>query len=453
MAAIEVIGIDDGKRFVDHILRNQDCVICPPRFRAIGVYHKARREHIKLLEAILNLDLVFESFSRKYLAKVRFKVFANDKYDLAKASPNRVKNRIVHDRFARWPDAIHLLETTVATAHPGSKYKKRRSIVHERQKRLLHCCVRHKWPNNFNSGMPRDCPPEKQVWFALAVSLMPFFNNGESETYYRDIGSGKTIIVLVHGWYQTGAQAWGALIPALRGKFRLVIPDLPGHGHSRQMPVRFSIESNVHLIESLVASLRRTGKASKIILVGHSYGSYVALSVAARQCPNIDAYVVMAAVDDYRPYNSRLKWALRIPRWLEGAYYRLQALLGSFPYGDRKMLYESMAPDLYPGPLEYAQFKNRVLSLANSRIYMKSFLDSKIAWPAAEIIAPVLFVCGERDYLTPPEQSAKIAGKLRNAKVEIIPNTGHNVQITGAKVVASLLRAFVEKPFRPRRKK
>lgn len=47
-------------------------------------------------------------------------------------------------------------------------------------------------------------------------------------------GSGDPV-VLLHGWPQTWHE-WRKLMPLLAGRFRLIMPDLPGLGDSSKPP-------------------------------------------------------------------------------------------------------------------------------------------------------------------------------------------------------------------------
>jgi pimeloyl-ACP methyl ester carboxylesterase len=159
---------------------------------------------------------------------------------------------------------------------------------------------------------------------------MPYFESGETSVYYRTTGAGSTGLVFIHGWYQTGSEAWIALARNLKPGFKLFMPDLPGHGLSDDVSPQFSIATNAQLIEGFIEHARKTYRLKKVVLVGHSYGAFATLDVAARQNVVLDALVAISAVDDYAPYVKRLKHALWVPAFLAGIYYRIQALLALF---------------------------------------------------------------------------------------------------------------------------
>jgi pimeloyl-ACP methyl ester carboxylesterase len=282
---------------------------------------------------------------------------------------------------------------------------------------------------------------------------MPYFQTRESELFYRSSGKGKTALVFIHGWYQNGAQAWDSLSSRFGAGYRVIVPDLPGHGLSPKMPVDFSIESNERLLLEFLIDIRRTYRLQKIVLLGHSYGAFATLHLTANHPKAVDALVAMAAVDDYAPYKRRLRAVLSVPVFLESLYFKLQALLELFPYGDRRMLYSKVFPELAPGRLEYALIKNRTLPLRASRQYMRAFLPARVDWPEEKLKNPLLLLYGERDGLTPASWAGGIRAHFQQSSVHIIPKAGHNVQIAGAETIAPIITRFVEKSFRHRDKK
>lgn len=282
---------------------------------------------------------------------------------------------------------------------------------------------------------------------------MPYFTHNETELYYRDQGKGNVAFILVHGWYQSGDQAWSTLARDLSTRYRLFIPDLPGHGLNPEIPADFNKQSNIDLLIAFIEHTRRKYRLRKIFLAGHSYGAFAALSVVARIPDALAGVLAFAAVDDYEPYKPRLRSVLAVPRFLEGTYYRLQAVFAQFPYGDRLLLYGDMPAHLVPGKMAYAKIKNRILSPAASRAYMQTFIQSRVDWPTEPINTPILLGYGDRDSLTSASWAKKILPHFSGGSAEVIADAGHNVQISGASDLALEIRKFVEKCLRQRKKK
>ncbi|MGQ9849006.1 MAG: alpha/beta fold hydrolase [Aggregatilineaceae bacterium] len=106
--------------------------------------------------------------------------------------------------------------------------------------------------------------------------------------HYEERGSGQPVLLL-HG-YPLDHTIWRAQMAALSDSFRLIAPDLRGHGQSPAPAGEYPMET---LAADVGALLDRLGVA-QAIWVGHSMGGYVALA-ALRTMPERVAGVVLCA--------------------------------------------------------------------------------------------------------------------------------------------------------------
>src|SRR5690242_10980446 len=84
------------------------------------------------------------------------------------------------------------------------------------------------------------------------------------------VGGAGPPLVLVHG-LGGAATNWAELAPLLAPHFRLVIPDLPGHGGSEPL----AAASGLQPYADRVAAVIEHERASPAPLVGHSLGGLV----------------------------------------------------------------------------------------------------------------------------------------------------------------------------------
>lgn len=94
------------------------------------------------------------------------------------------------------------------------------------------------------------------------------------EVSYDDLGSG-TSLVLLHGYLETG-EIWNDFAALFSRQCRVIVPDLPGHGHSGTW-------GKLHTMEEMAGAVRAILEAEdieKILLVGHSMGGYVTMAFA-----------------------------------------------------------------------------------------------------------------------------------------------------------------------------
>lgn len=105
---------------------------------------------------------------------------------------------------------------------------------------------------------------------------------GEPETDRRPT------IVFLHGTRLTGAS-WATQVVALRGEFRCLTPDLPGHGSAAGET--FTVDGAARSVAALIE--REAG--GRAILVGLSLGGYVAMAVAAGWPDRVAGLVISGA--------------------------------------------------------------------------------------------------------------------------------------------------------------
>jgi pimeloyl-ACP methyl ester carboxylesterase len=96
------------------------------------------------------------------------------------------------------------------------------------------------------------------------------------DLYVEDSGPrGDAAIVLIHG-YTGSTRWWSRVTPALARDHRTVNVDLLGHGRSEKPREGYEMENQARLV---LAALGRLG-VRRAVVVGHSMGGWVALSMA-----------------------------------------------------------------------------------------------------------------------------------------------------------------------------
>ncbi len=104
-------------------------------------------------------------------------------------------------------------------------------------------------------------------------------------------GSGPPL-VLLHGGYGTWMH-WVRAIPPLAGRFRLLVPDMPGFGESDSPPLP-------HSAEGIAAALARgideiLGAESRLSIAGFSFGGVISGHLAHALPGRIDALVLVGS--------------------------------------------------------------------------------------------------------------------------------------------------------------
>lgn len=106
---------------------------------------------------------------------------------------------------------------------------------------------------------------------APAEAASRFARIGDVKVHYQSIGRGDTAVVFIHGW-TCDSTFWQGQTPALAGKARVLLIDLPGHGRSDKPKIDYSM---AYFAKAVAAVLDDAGVRS-VVLVGHSMGTPVA---------------------------------------------------------------------------------------------------------------------------------------------------------------------------------
>lgn len=210
----------------------------------------------------------------------------------------------------------------------------------------------------------------------------------------------KATALLLHGWAGTADLNWSHVYaPLVAAGYRVLAPDLPGHGHGAQ-DISFTIDGCADSAARLVGDLGAAG----VFVVGHSMGGSVALALARRH-PNLVLGLVLTA--------SQANWPRIPPDWLLRAAGRLAAVAPGpiMRTGARSILgrdaernrwiHEELSPTSIP-------------HLAQALGALRGF-DAEPWLP--EISCPTVVVVTTRDRQVAPARQRRLAASITNARV------------------------------------
>ena len=240
--------------------------------------------------------------------------------------------------------------------------------------------------------------------------------NGLDIAYTVD-GAGPPL-VLLHGASSSGQADFGRILPALRGGFRCHVPDARGHGGTRwDAAAGFRYES---LIDDLLAFVDALGLET-FHLLGFSMGGATALGFAARHPERLRTLVLAGITPEREPRASiarRLFDAGRIesqdPEWAAELAARHDAVQGA---GAWQRLLPAIARDV---------------------------ASQELQGPAdlVRIDCPVLLAVGDRDPFVPVDQAWRLKRQLRDARLLVAPDCGHEVLLRRPALSVEALAGF-----------
>ncbi len=105
--------------------------------------------------------------------------------------------------------------------------------------------------------------------------------------FATEAGEGKNVMFL-HGW-NCDSHDWSWQLPLFESKYRVVAPDLRGHGRSEVMPSgAYNPSDYVGDIEALIT---HQYPGQKFVVVGHSMGGQIAARLAFKRPDLVEAVV------------------------------------------------------------------------------------------------------------------------------------------------------------------
>jgi 3-oxoadipate enol-lactonase len=263
---------------------------------------------------------------------------------------------------------------------------------------------------------------------------MPFFSDDESSIHYLERGRGEPLL-LIHGLGCSGA-AWAFQVAALEHRFRLIIPDLPGSGHSSPPRSEYTIEGFAHAMWRLMDHLQ----IHKTNIVGFSLGGAVALEMASLRPNCVPKLGLINSLATYQPRDLR-KW---LETYLSATIVRMVGMPRAACL---------MAARLFPEPWQRAMREHtaRVMGSVPANSYLGTGL-ALARWAILDrldgLTSRVLLIAAENDF-TPLAEKRELAQKLK-AELVVVRGSRHGTPFDSVEATnASLLALLTDQPLPP----
>ncbi|MFN8490321.1 MAG: alpha/beta hydrolase [Caldilineaceae bacterium] len=210
--------------------------------------------------------------------------------------------------------------------------------------------------------------------------------------YYEIYGDG-TPLILLHG-FTDSTVVWHPFIDEFAKHFRIIVPDLRGHGRSLDLTNQFTL-AQVALDVFILLDQLGIGQFKAI---GVSAGGCSLLYMASQQPARLEAIILESSP----------------------AYFSEQALATLLAGVTDEVL------DLHPQRHYYLQGSDQIRSLINQ---LPKIYDSYNTHPPSlsKITAKTLIVWGDRDELFPVAMAVEMYTVIANAYLWVAPNAGHGL--------------------------
>ncbi|MEH3148707.1 MAG: alpha/beta fold hydrolase [Methylobacterium frigidaeris] len=278
---------------------------------------------------------------------------------------------------------------------------------------------------------------EGRDWPNRAASR--FVAAGGLTWHVQEMGKGPPLLLL-HG---TGAatHSWRGLLAPLARDFRVIAPDLPGHGFTDPLPT-----PSLPRVARAIADLLRALGATPQVVAGHSAGA----AILARLC--LDGTIA--------------------PRLLVGLNAAVKPFPGMagliFPAMARALFLNPVTPRVFAWTADRAAVERLILGTGSTldrtgldlyrRLFQKpahvaGALGMMANWDLTaldrdlpRLALPMLLIVGGQDRTIAPEVSFGVADRLGGRpRLELLRGLGHLAHEEKPEVVAALIRAAAER--------
>ena len=272
----------------------------------------------------------------------------------------------------------------------------------------------------------------------------------------------RELVLCVHGM-SGAATNWTDLMAALAPDFDCTALDLPGSGFSPPPKTwsRYSVSAQAGTVIRLIEALGH-GTASDggpVHLVGNSMGGAVSVRVAARRPDLVRTLTLVSpALPDLKVRRSVAHFPLLALPFIGERLVRQWAL--RYPVENRVAgVFETcfsdpsrLHPDRFAAEVEALRRRDGLGYEAASLVGAARTLVGETLRPAplslwraaARVTAPCLVLFGQDDRLVHPRLAVRAARDFRDARVRVLPATGHLAQMERPGLVAALFREMVD---------
>lgn len=253
---------------------------------------------------------------------------------------------------------------------------------------------------------------------------MSEFHTGDGVIFYEilepDAPAARGTVVLIHNFMSTARAAWGSIAADLQGQgYRVVLPDLPGHGRSTGYPPDFSHR----VMAQQVADLIDAEGIKQPHLAGCSAGGMIALWMVQDQRLDPATLTLVSTTYSVNPATTGVVASLDPESFRAG----------------RSWL-EATAPlhDVHQGE---GYFNNTLLP-GFRKLTPETAIDLEPSALSA-MTMPACIIHGDEDEILPVELAHQLADGLPNSELHLVPGQSHALIFRQPWKVSGIMQDFL----------
>jgi len=240
---------------------------------------------------------------------------------------------------------------------------------------------------------------------------------------YQKIGSGKKVLVFLHGWAD-GSKTFAGLMPSLKDDYTVLALDLPGFGASQKPESAWSTNDFSQFVADWLAKLQIKNIEA---FVTHSFGGSVAINGLANGQIKADKLVLIASAG-VRDGNPAKKLILAVMAKVA------RLLLYLLPKSQRQKVRARV----------YGKLGSDLVVLGSMEPTFRRIINEDMQDNASKIKARTLLIYGADDDQTPLADGKLFNRAIAGSQLEIIEGAGHFVHQERAEQVAEMIKDFLK---------
>ncbi|HGA0509944.1 TPA: alpha/beta fold hydrolase [Bacillus pacificus] len=259
----------------------------------------------------------------------------------------------------------------------------------------------------------------------------------DAEIYYEIIGEGKPVII-IHGCapdHRLMQRCMESVFEKYKGYQRIYI-DLPGMGKSNAPDW---INSSDHMLELLIACIEKIIPTKNFLLVGESYGGYLARGILTKLFERVNGLLLICPVvvaeqeKRIRPNKQVIvqdkEFLNKLTSTDREEFCELAVVANEYTYTRFK---EEIKPGLDIANYEFIERLQKNYSLTMNFRHMK-------------YEKPVLLLAGRQDISVGYQDIIEIIDDYPRATLAVLDMAGHNLQIEQPELFESLVGEWIKR--------
>lgn len=230
-----------------------------------------------------------------------------------------------------------------------------------------------------------------------------YFSSSLGRLYYKHSESeSPDTIILLHG-FGASSLSWSRFIEKIPESLSIIALDLLGHGSSDAPEIAYTIQNQAKAVSELISSLN--GK--RITLMGHSYGGWIAATLAIEgMCDNLV----------------------------------LEDSAGMDKFDDERL---AVDPDFREKLIKEALVTNPNEHVLRSIVYSRIEDDYLNKDRLLKISVQTLIIWGEQDMMIPVKFAYAMNSSIKGSELFIIKGAKHTPHYTNSQEVAGKVLSFL----------